>query len=58
MYKVRTTYKDNDLVVESYNSKREAYDAAREECTYSETSYSEVYDSSDKKIIAKYEGWL
>jgi len=57
MYKVRTTYKDNDLVTEEYKTLREAVDAAVEECMYEETDYSWVFDENEK-IVHKSEGWL
>ena len=57
MYKVRTTYKDNDLVTEAFNELHEAINAAKEECMYEETAYSWVYDESEK-IVHESEGWL
>ena len=56
MYKVRTTYKDNDLVTEGYKTLREAVEAAIEECMYEETEYSWVYDENEK-IVHKSERW-
>ena len=58
MYKVRTTYKDNDLAVETYNTLHEARMGAKEECMYSETDYSLVYDEQDQTVLDRYEGWL
>jgi hypothetical protein len=57
MYKVRTTYKDHDLVTETFNNLSEAINAAKEECMYEETDYSWVYDENEK-IVHKSEGWL
>jgi hypothetical protein len=57
MYKVRTTYKDNDLVTEEYKTFREAVDAAVEECMYEETDHSWVFDENEK-IVHKSEGWV
>jgi len=57
MYKVRTTYKDNDLVTEAFNELHEAINAAKEECMYEETAYSWVYDENEK-IVHESEGWL
>tara|TARA_R110000796_G_scaffold18654_1_gene56375 strand:+ start:862 stop:1038 length:177 start_codon:yes stop_codon:yes gene_type:complete len=58
MYKVRTTYKDNDLAVETYDNLHEARMGAKEECMYSETEYSLVYDEEDKEVLGRYKGWL
>jgi len=57
MYKVRTAYKDNDLVTETFNELHEAINAAKEECMYEETAYSWVYDENGK-VVHESEGWL